>query len=124
MMPGSIRVRAWATVAVVFLSLITGLAVMGYTATQQQKTTTLSLGVQSQLFLIEQGTNVILTIRLPHGITAQVWADNSCDTPKNNAMTFTASGTYTIPVQSIKGHGERYACALSSDGLQRATLSL
>ena len=112
------RVRA---VAVLSLALIAGLSVVRFTAAQQQKATTLTVGVQPQLLLVQQGSNVILKIRLAHGVTAELWADNSCDTPRNNAMTFSASGTYTIPVQSIKGHGEQYACVLSSDGQQRAT---
>ena len=111
-------------VALLSLALISGLSIVGYTAAQQQKTATLTLGVQPQLLLVEQDPNVILKIRLAHGVTAQLWANNSCGSPKNNAMTFTASGTYTISIQSIKGHGELYACVLSSDGLQHATLAI
>ena len=106
------------------LAIYAGLAVSAYTAPQKQKTETLTLSVSPQIVLVQQGDNVILTIRLPHGVTAQIWADNSCGSPKNNAMTFTSSGSFTIPIQSIKGHGERFACVLSSDGLLRTSISL
>jgi Bacterial Ig-like domain (group 3) len=111
-------------VLLVGLALLVGLGTVAYASPQQQRSATVSVGVQPQFVLLQQGSNLILKIRLAHGVFVTVWADNSCDTPKNNAVTFAASGTYTIPIQSVKGQGERYACLLSSDGLQRATLSL
>ena len=87
-------------------------------------TTRLNLAVGEQVYLAQQGNNLILKIRMAPGVTAQLWADNVCGQPKSNALVFTKSGNYTIPVESIKGSGASYACLLSSDGQLKTSVAL
>ena len=84
----------------------------------------LTLIVHPEVQLQEQGTDVILKIRLAQGTNAKLWGDNSCGFPKDNGRTFTASGTYTISVQNLSARGQTYACAVSSDGLLKASIPL
>ena len=91
---------------------------------QMKQSGNLTLIIQPQIQLQEQGTDVILKIRLVEGTTAKLWGDNSCGLPKDNGRTFTASGTYTISVQNLSAQGQAYACAVSSDDLLKASIRL
>src|ERR1019366_2950357 len=108
--------RILVTIFVTLLCIIVGISIIATVDAQQHKTATLTVSVGEQFLLQEQEPNVFLEIRLPHGVTALLWADNTCGSPKSNAMTISVSGKYTISEQSIKGSGEKYACLLSSDG--------
>jgi hypothetical protein len=116
--------RILVTIFVALASIAVGFSIIATVQAQQHKTTTLIVSVNEQVLFVEQYPNVFLEIRLPHGVTAQLWADNTCGSPKNNAMTISTSGTYTIPEQNIKGHGEKFACLLSSDGKINLSISL
>jgi Na+-transporting NADH:ubiquinone oxidoreductase subunit NqrB len=84
----------------------------------------LTLIIHPQIQLQEVGTEVILKIRLEQGTNAKLWGDNSCEVPKKDGTTFTASGTYTISVQNLAAQKQAYACAVSSDGLLKASIAL
>lgn len=91
---------------------------------QTKQTGNVTLTIQPQIQLQEQGTDVILKIRLVQGTTAKLWGDNSCGLPKDNGKTITASGTYTISVKNLAAQGQAYACAASSDGILKASIPL
>jgi len=91
---------------------------------QTERNGNLTLTIEPQIELQERGTNVILKIRLAQGSNARMWGDNSCGFPKDNARTFTASGTYTVSVQNLSSQGQAYACAASSDGILKASIPL
>jgi hypothetical protein len=91
---------------------------------QTKQNGNLTLTIQPQIQLQEQGTNVILKIRLAQGTNARLWGDNSCGLPKDNGTIVTVSGTYTISVQNLAGQGQAYACAASSDDILKASIPL
>jgi hypothetical protein len=84
----------------------------------------LTLIVQPQIQLQEHGTDVVLKIRLAEGVNVKLWGSNSCGYPNEESKTFTASGTYTVSLQSLSAQGSTYTCAVSSDGLLKASMLL
>lgn len=118
-----------ALAALIFLSaLATHVYVQGGTklpvrGVTMSRTDRLALQVVAQASLTQKGSDLVLAIRLNPGKTAKLWADNVCQAPKNNALQFTTSGTYTIPVKSVRGSGEKFACLLSSDNVLKASLA-
>jgi hypothetical protein len=84
----------------------------------------LTLIVQPQIQLQEHGTDVVLKIRLAEGVNVKLWGSNSYEYPNEESKTFTASGTYTVSLQSLSAQGSTYACAVSSDGLLKASMLL
>ena len=84
-----------------------------------------TLVVQPQIDLQEHGPELVLKVRLAQGTSVKLWESSSCSFPRDDGKTFTASGTYTVPLQDFSAEGEQaYACAVSSDGLLRASIPL
>jgi hypothetical protein len=84
----------------------------------------LTLTIHPQIQLQEQGTDLVLKIRLAEGTSVKLWGSNSCGSPTDDSKTFIASGTYTTAVQNLSLQGAAYACAVSSDGFLKASLLL
>jgi hypothetical protein len=91
---------------------------------QMGQSANLTLIVRPQIQLQEQGTDLVLKIRLAEGTSVKLWGSNSCGSPTDDSKTFIASGTYTIAVQNLSLQGATYACAVSSDGLLKASILL
>jgi hypothetical protein len=80
--------------------------------------------VQEQQAFVQQGSDVLLKVRLSPGVSASVWVDASCGTPNENATIITASGSYRLSVASIQGRGNSYVCMVSSDERLSAAVPL
>jgi hypothetical protein len=91
---------------------------------QSRQSGSLTLTIQPQIQLEEQGEDVVLKIRLAPGSNAKLWADASCGLPTESAATYSASGTYSVPVQNLAPQNQAYACSLSSDGVLKASIPL
>lgn len=85
--------------------------------------------VREQQALEQQGSDVLLKVRLSPGVSAMVWVDASCDLPNENATTITRSGSYVLPIANlqspgIQGRGNAYSCIVSSDGRLNAAVPI
>lgn len=82
-----------------------------------------TLIVRPQIELQEHGTDVVLKIRLAEGTNVKLWGSDSCEFSKDQGKTFAASGIYTVSLEDLS-QGPAYACAVSSDGLLKASILL
>lgn len=80
--------------------------------------------VQEQQAFVQQGSNMLLKVRLSPGVSASVWADASCGAPNGNATIITESGSYLLPIVDIQGPGNSYVCMVSSDERLSAAVPL
>lgn len=85
--------------------------------------------VREQQALEQQGSDMLLKVRLSPGVSAMVWVDASCDSPNENATTITQSGSYLLPIANlqspgIQGRGNTYSCIASSDGRLNAAVPI
>lgn len=79
--------------------------------------------IQEQQALVQQGSDMLLKVRLAPGVSARVWVDVSCDTPNEGARIITQSGSYVLPIASSQDGGNSY-CMVSSDGQLRAAVPI
>jgi hypothetical protein len=80
--------------------------------------------VQEQQAFVQQGSDMLLKVRLSPGVSASIWVDASCGTPNENATIITESGSYRLPIASIQGRGNAYVCMVSSDERLSAAVRL
>jgi hypothetical protein len=105
------------------LLIVMALAIMAHAASASA-TSRVMVVIQEQEALVQQGTNMLLKVRLSPGVSARVWVDVSCDSPNENATVITQSGTYVLPIASIQGRGNSYSCMVSSDGRLSAAVQI
>jgi len=91
----------------------------------QIRTATASLIVQvrpEELLQVQNGS-VALKVRLARSATARLWAANSCTSPIPESQVIIASGSYTIPLNTLmpmssaRGPSAGQVCLMSSDGV-------
>ena len=80
--------------------------------------------VQEQQAFVQQGSDILLKVRLSPGVSARVWVDTTCGAPNENATIITASGSYRLPIANIQGRGNSYVCMVSSDERLSAAVPL
>lgn len=105
------------------LLVVLTLATMAYAASAIA-TSRVMVVVQEQQLLTQQGSDLLLKVRLSPGVSARVWVDLSCDSPNENATTITESGSYVLPIASLQGRGSSYSCMVSSDGRLNAAVPI
>lgn len=91
--------------------------------------TALVLQVRPEELLKDNNGSVLLKIRLARGSSAQLWAADSCGSPTAYGTVINASGTYTIPYDSLRLEstdpaGRSQVCLASSDGILHDSLPL
>ena len=85
--------------------------------------TSLLLRVAPQEQMELQGDALAVKIRLARGTTARLWMANACTSPSSESQVITASGAYTIPlntmteVSSGPNGSTAQVCLMSSDGM-------
>ena len=123
--PGCAAVRgrmAAPLVAIVFLTGAIQLHAQSRTAT-----TSLELQVLPEELLQVQNGSVALKIRLARGTTARLWEATSCASPSPDSQVIIASGTYTIPLNTLTPVSSNpisstmQICLASSDGVLNDT---
>jgi hypothetical protein len=97
------------------LLIVLALATMAHAATATA-TNRVVVVIQEQQALVQQGSDMLLKVRLSPGVSARVWVDANCESPNENATIITRSGSYVLPIASIQGRGNSYSCMVSSDG--------
>jgi hypothetical protein len=80
--------------------------------------------VQEQQALVQQGSDMLLKVRLSPGVSARIWVDASCGAPNENATIITESGSYVLPIVNMQGRGNSYVCMVSSDQRLSAAVPL
>jgi hypothetical protein len=113
---------------IIFLTLLTG--EIQFYAQGRTATASLVLHVQPEELLQARNGSVVLKIRLARGTTARLWAASSCASPSAESQVIMASGTYTIPnntltpVRSSSAPGTMQVCLLSSDGVLHDSIAV
>jgi len=105
------------------LLLLLTLGTAAYAA-RASATSSVMVVVREQHELVQQGSNLLLKVRLSRGVSARVWVDAGCDSPNENAVTITQSGSYVLSIAGIQGRGNSYSCMVSSDGQLSAAVPL
>jgi hypothetical protein len=105
------------------LLIVLAVAAMAHAATAIG-TTRVMVVIEEQQSLAQQGTDMLLKVRLSPGVSARVWVDVSCGSPNENATIITQSGSYVLPIASIQGRGNSYSCLVSSDGRLSAVVQI
>jgi len=119
--PGRARVRGRMTACLGAIVLLTG-AIQLY-AQSRSATTSLVLQVLPEELVQVQNGSVVLKIRLARGATASLWEATSCTSPSPDSQVIIASGTYTIPLNTLTPTSSNptsstmQVCLASSDGV-------
>jgi hypothetical protein len=85
---------------------------------------TVSVTIPEQAQLQLQGGNVNLKIRLAPGVSARLWRDDSCRAPHSESNSYSQSGSFVIPLDSLPRSSGAQVCLLSSDGVLRSSMEL
>jgi len=117
--------RRW-SIGLLFLGAAIILSVIDTSAQRQvSQSGTMTVTIRPQIELRQQGTDVILKVRLGPGTNVKLWAANPCGFAPGDSATFIASGTYTVSLQNLAPNEQQpYVCAASSDGFLEASLLL
>jgi len=97
-------------------------------AQNRTATTSLAMLVRPEVLLQRQNSSVIVKIRLARGATAHLWTDKSCTLPSPESQVIIASGTYTIPLNTLTPvnseltSSSNQVCLVSSDGVLHGSL--
>lgn len=83
-----------------------------------------SVNIGEEGLVARQGSDLVVLIRLSPGTSASLWLDEFCADPLDQAMIFAGSGTYTVPLKLVQGHGQGFACLRSSDEIVTFALPL
>jgi hypothetical protein len=130
--PMTIRLRparVWVTMAAL-MGAVFLLAAGTHVHAQSRMATPSSLGllVRPEVLLQDQNGSIVLKIRLARGTTARLWAANSCTSFSLPSQVILASGTYTIPLNTLTPVSSKpvavssRVCLVSSDGVLNDSL--